>query len=51
MKIAKFAFGLICLAILASNIATMSRWTEARMLPPQAAPLGREPASLGAPSR
>lgn len=51
MKIAKFAFGLICLAILASNIATMSRWTEARTLPPQAAPLGREPASLGAPSR
>ncbi|MCJ9705197.1 MULTISPECIES: hypothetical protein [unclassified Bradyrhizobium] len=30
MKIAKFAFGLICFAILASNIATMSRWTEAR---------------------
>ena len=30
MKIAKFAFGLICLAILASNIVTMSRWNEAR---------------------
>lgn len=30
MKAAKFAFGLICLAILASNIATMSRWSEAR---------------------
>ena len=30
MKIAKLAFGLICLAILASNIATMSRWSEAR---------------------
>ncbi|MGW1424788.1 hypothetical protein ACWAT4_32215 [Bradyrhizobium manausense] len=30
MKIAKFAFGLICLAILASNILTMSRWSEAR---------------------
>ncbi|MBR0993626.1 hypothetical protein JQ580_23155 [Bradyrhizobium japonicum] len=30
MKIAKFAFGLICLAILASNIVTMSRWSEAR---------------------
>ncbi|MDA9508795.1 hypothetical protein XI09_29985 [Bradyrhizobium sp. CCBAU 11386] len=30
MKIAKFVFGLICLAILASNIVTMSRWSEAR---------------------
>lgn len=30
MKIAKLVFGLICLAILASNIATMSRWSEAR---------------------
>jgi hypothetical protein len=30
MKAAKLAFGLICLAILASNIATMSRWSEAR---------------------
>lgn len=30
MKIVKLAFGLICLAILASNIATMSRWSEAR---------------------
>lgn len=30
MKIAKLAFGLICLAIFASNIATMSHWSEAR---------------------
>jgi hypothetical protein len=30
MKIAKLAFGLVCLAILASNIVTMSRWSEAR---------------------
>lgn len=30
MKIAKLACGLICLAILASNIVTMSRWSEAR---------------------
>ncbi|WP_407117379.1 hypothetical protein [Bradyrhizobium sp. LMG 9283] len=30
MKIAKIAFGLICLAILASNVVTMSRWSEAR---------------------
>lgn len=30
MKAVKLAFGLICLAILASNIATMSRWSEAR---------------------
>lgn len=30
MKAAKLAFGLICLAILASNILTMSRWSEAR---------------------
>ncbi|WP_354135608.1 hypothetical protein [Bradyrhizobium sp. LB11.1] len=30
MKAAKLAFGLICVAILASNIATMSRWSEAR---------------------
>lgn len=30
MKIAKFALCLICLAILASNIVTMSRWSEAR---------------------
>ena len=30
MKIVKLAFGLICLAILASNVATMSRWSEAR---------------------
>ena len=30
MKLAKLAFGLICLAILASNIVTMSRWSEAR---------------------
>ncbi|MCK1745868.1 hypothetical protein IVA80_35170 [Bradyrhizobium sp. 139] len=30
MKILKFAFGLICVLILASNIRTMSHWTEAR---------------------
>ncbi|TYL97421.1 hypothetical protein FXB40_08685 [Bradyrhizobium rifense] len=30
MKAAKLAFGLICLAILISNIATMSRWSETR---------------------
>jgi len=30
MKAAKLAFGLICLAILASNIWAMSRWSEAR---------------------
>jgi hypothetical protein len=30
MKAAKLVFGLICLAILASNILTMSRWSEAR---------------------
>lgn len=30
MKIAKLAFGLICLAILASNILAMSHWSEAR---------------------
>lgn len=30
MKIAKFTFALICLAIFASNIASMSRWSEAR---------------------
>lgn len=30
MKAAKLAFSLICLAILASNIATTSRWSEAR---------------------
>ncbi|SFP45226.1 hypothetical protein SAMN05216330_107266 [Bradyrhizobium sp. Ghvi] len=30
MKAAKFAFGLICLAILASDIVAMSRWSEAR---------------------
>ncbi|GLR88767.1 hypothetical protein [Bradyrhizobium iriomotense] len=30
MKSLKITFGLICLAILASNIATMSRWNEAR---------------------
>lgn len=30
MKSAKLAFGLICLAILASNIWSMSRWSEAR---------------------
>src|SRR6516225_12155576 len=30
MKYLKFAFGLICLAILASNIVTMSRWSEVR---------------------
>ena len=30
MKIAKIAFGLICLVILASNIVTMLRWSEAR---------------------
>ncbi|WBL80432.1 hypothetical protein I3J27_08435 [Bradyrhizobium xenonodulans] len=30
MKILKFAFCLICLLILASNILMMSRWTEAR---------------------
>ncbi|QOZ54687.1 hypothetical protein [Bradyrhizobium sp. CCBAU 53338] len=30
MKAAKLALGLICLAILASNIWTMSRWSEAR---------------------
>ncbi|MEY9883125.1 hypothetical protein [Bradyrhizobium sp. USDA 329] len=51
MNIAKPAFGLICLAILASNIVTMARWSEARTLPLQAAPLGREPTSLGGPSR
>jgi hypothetical protein len=51
MNIAKPAFGLICLAILASNIVTMARWSEPRTLPLQAAPLGREPASLGVPPR
>lgn len=30
MNIVKLAFGLVCLAILASNIASMSRWSEAR---------------------
>ncbi|MEH2491909.1 hypothetical protein [Bradyrhizobium sp. AZCC 2230] len=30
MKAAKLAFGVICLAILVSNIVTMSRWSEAR---------------------
>nr|WP_246752256.1 hypothetical protein [Bradyrhizobium diazoefficiens] len=30
MKIAKLAFGLICLAILAGNILAMSHWSEAR---------------------
>lgn len=30
MKIAKLAFALICLVILASNVVTMSRWSEAR---------------------
>ena len=30
MKTLKIAFGLICLAILASNLVTMSRWSEAR---------------------
>jgi hypothetical protein len=30
MKILKLALGLICLLILASNIRTMSRWTEVR---------------------
>ncbi|QOZ47238.1 hypothetical protein XH89_29950 [Bradyrhizobium sp. CCBAU 53340] len=30
MKAAKLAFSLICLAILAGNIFTMSRWSEAR---------------------
>ena len=30
MKAAQLAFGLICLVILASNIWTMSRWSEAR---------------------
>ncbi|MGY8680746.1 hypothetical protein Q2941_23535 [Bradyrhizobium sp. UFLA05-153] len=30
MKSLKITFGLICLAILASNIVTMSRWNEAR---------------------
>lgn len=30
MKIAKLAFGLICLAIVASNILAMSHWSEAR---------------------
>jgi len=30
MKAAKLVFGMICLAILASNIATMWRWSEAR---------------------
>ncbi|WP_158228807.1 hypothetical protein [Bradyrhizobium sp. Y36] len=51
MTIAKPSFSLICLAITASNIVTMLRWSEARMLPRQAAPHGREPASLGASSR
>lgn len=51
MKIAKPAVGLICLPTLASNVVTMSRWNEARALPVQAAPLGREPASLGVPPR
>lgn len=51
MKIAKPAFGLICLAILASNIVTMARWSEARTPPLQAAPLGRGSTSLGVPSR
>jgi hypothetical protein len=30
MKFLKLAFGVICLLILASNVHTMSRWTEAR---------------------
>jgi len=51
MTIAKFPFGLICLAIPASNIVTMSRRSDARMPSLQAAPLGRGPAGLGAPSR
>ncbi|WP_158626793.1 hypothetical protein [Bradyrhizobium sp. RP6] len=51
MKIAKPAFGLLCLAILASNVVTMARWSEARTLPLQATPPGRGPTSLGAPSR
>ncbi|QQO20419.1 hypothetical protein JJB98_11105 [Bradyrhizobium diazoefficiens] len=51
MKIAKPAVGLICLPIPASNIGTMSHWSEVRALPLQAAPLGREPASLGVPPR
>lgn len=50
MKIAKFAFGLTCLPILA-NIATMSCWREARPLALRTAPLGRAPASLGVPAR
>ena len=50
MKIAKLAFGLTCLPILA-NIATVSRWREARTPPRRATQLGRAPANLGAPSR
>ena len=46
MTIAKPSFGLICLAITASNIATMSRWSEARTLPAHA-PLGQAPVSRG----
>ena len=30
MKILKLAFGLVCLLILAGNMRTLSRWTEAR---------------------
>lgn len=46
MTIAKPSFSLICLAITAGNIVTMSRRRGARPLPPRAAP-----ASLGVPSR
>ena len=50
MKIAKLAFGLTCLPILA-NIVTVSHWREPRTPPLRATPLGRGPANLGAPSR
>lgn len=46
MTIAKPSFSLICLAITASNIVTMSRRREARTLLLRAAP-----ARFGAPSR
>lgn len=51
MKIAKFAFGVICPLFPASNIVTMTHWRKARALFLQAAPLGREPASLRVPWR
>ena len=47
MKIAKPSFGPICLAIPASDIATMSGRSETRTMLPQAAPLGHAPAGFG----